>query len=144
MNRIVAGIAVLLFVIGLGACSGQGSLSQEQVDEAFVVSFSAIIMGSMAAAFGSDLEGVSLDQETGELTLDGFDISELETDYTAISGSARGDGTTMTAELTLAGGAVQSLSYELGDISESETIETTVTANGREYEINLGPDSLGM
>lgn len=144
MNRIVTGIAVFVLIAGLGACNGGGTLSEEQVNEAFVVSFSAVMMGSMGAAFGADVAGVSLDQSTGELTMDGFDVSELETDYTTISGTAGGDGTTMTVDATLTGGAVQSISYQLGDLSESDTIETTVTANGKEYELNLGPDTLGM
>lgn len=144
MKRIVSIIVIALLGSALVACGGGAALNQEQVDEAFIVSISAFLMGSMGAAFGADVEGVSFDVETGELSMDGFDITNLETDYTAISGSAGGDGTSMTVEATLTGGAVNSISYEVGDFTQSETIDATVTANGKSYDISIGPEALGM
>jgi hypothetical protein len=144
MKRIAAIGMIVVLLLATVSCSGGAKVSQEEVDKAFVISFTSVLMASMGAAFGADMEGVTLNEETNEITLDGFDISEFETEYTSISGSARGDGTTMWVDVTLDGGAVNEIEYELTDFQGAESIETTVTVNGSEYEINLSPETLQM
>jgi hypothetical protein len=50
----------------------------------------------------------------------------------------------MSVDVTLEGGAVSSFSYELSDFHNTGSIETTVTANGKDYEISLNSDDFGM
>lgn len=132
-------VTILLFTFG---CSGGGKLATEEVEKAFAISFSSVLMASMGAAFGADMEGVTMDEETQAVTLDGFDITELGTEYTSMSGEASGDGESMTVDVTLEGGKVKSISYKVTDFQNSDSIKTTVKANGKDYDLDMTPEDM--
>ena len=132
-------VTLLLFTFG---CSGGEKLPTEEVERAFVVSFSSVLMASMGAAFGADMEGVTMDEETQAVSLDGFDITELGTEYTSISGEASGTGESMSIDVTLEGGKVKSISYTVSDFQDSDSIKTTVKANGKEYDLDMTAEDM--
>lgn len=131
--------SLLLFTFG---CSDGAKLPTEEVEKAFAVSFSSVLMAFMGAAFGADMEGVTMDEETQTINLDGFDITELGTEYTSLSGKASGDGESMTIDVTLEGGKVKSISYKVSDFQNSDSIKTTVKANGKEYDLDMTAEDM--
>ena len=107
-------------------------------DKAFVAAFSGAYIGSFLARLGEEPEGVEFDVETDAMLFDRFSIEDLNTRYTTISGSARTTATSVAGEFILTGGPIAALSFEMTvEQMRAETIEATVTANGREVTISV-------
>lgn len=146
---IVAGVALAL-VIALVGCGTP--VSDDEAKDAFVYSYASVLLVSFGFAFGETIEGVSLDQESGELSFEDFDLVAYlddsgalgETPYTSISGTARADGEGMDVDLTLEGGPVTSLSFSVNQamMQQEDGFETTVTVNGNELELGITPEDL--
>ena len=153
MKRL-AGVAAIALLVGALASCGGGSVTEEEATMAFVYGFGSVFMTSFALAFGQEVEGASIDNETSELTLDGFDLmgfgetvdQEIADDvpYTSVSGTVNQSGEMMIADLTLEGGPVQTLEFEAGSevFQVEDQLTITVTVNGEEMEITITPDDL--
>jgi hypothetical protein len=142
MNRIFALALTVALAVGLASCGGGSSLSQEQAEEAFILSYSAVIVTALMSAFGEAPEGATMDAETGALTFDKMDMSDYGSEYTTISGTAKEKDGKTVCELTLEGGAVSSVSFELGDIQGADSIKTTMKANGKSFDVELDAEQL--
>mgnify|MGYP006306115073 CR=1 FL=1 len=142
MNKILALTVTVILGIALASCGGGASVSQEQAEEAFILSYSAVIVTAMMSAFGETPKGATLDGESSELTFDKMDVSDYGSEYTTISGTAKEQDGKTVCDLTLEGGAVSSVSFELGDIQGADSIETTMKANGKSFDIELGAEQL--
>lgn len=144
MKRLITVVAAAsLFAAGLAGCNDGLSVSQEDAEKAFVVGYVSVIMISMRAAFGSVPDGVTADEENGSLTLRDYDVSEMGMGYESVSGKATSDDASMNVDLTLKGGPVSSLAFKLEDpASQSESIKTTITVNGKKYEVDLDQSDL--
>jgi hypothetical protein len=129
-------LAILLSFFLL-AC-GPARVSVDEAEQAFVAAFSGAYIGSFFVQLGETTPGVELREDTDEMVFDQFDISELGTGYTTISGTARTTAETLQGSFTLTEGPVETLEFELSvDQMRSETIVATVTANGREVDIAI-------
>jgi hypothetical protein len=143
-------VAFLVALAGCGEGDGGSTVSIDEAKEAFVFSYAAVLIVSIATAFGEEIEGVSLDQETNELTMDGFDLAgyleqpESELPYSAMSGTVTSGESRMAADLSLEGGPVGALAFDLGaqEIQAAEGFTTTITVNGEELEIEITAEDL--
>lgn len=138
-------VAVLLFALaGCGGSGGGSSVSEDDAKQAFMVSFVSVLTASFGLAFGQEIPGATLDEETQELTLKDFSLEELagagsDIPYTSVSGSVMSEEEAMVTDLTLEGGPVESIGYTLtGDqMQNQEGFSITVTVNGKEMELDI-------
>ena len=146
-------VAVLLFALaGCGGSGGGSSVSEDDAKQAFMVSFVSVLTASFGLAFGQEIPGATLDEETQELTLKDFSLEEIagedsDIPYTSISGSVISEEEAMVADLTLEGGPVESIGFTLtGDQLQSDDgFSITVTVNGNEMELEMtAADMQGM
>jgi len=146
LKRIIAigTVTVLLFV--LAGCGGSGGavVSEDNAKEAFMVGFVSALTASFGLAFGQEIPGATLDEETKELTLKDFSLEELagagsDIPYTSVSGSVTSEEDAMVADLTLEGGPVKSIAFTMtGDqMQNSDGFSVTVTVNGKEMELEI-------
>lgn len=155
MRRVVAWAAGILLLASMAGCEGGrgaagAAVSDEEAKQAFVISFGSVLIASMTTAFGEEIDGVELNEEGDELTLDGFDLGAYlgdgapETPYTAISGTIDNEEERMNADLTLEGGPVESIEFSIGseEMQASEGFSTTLTVNGREMELDITAEDL--
>ena len=148
---------VVLIAVALAACGGgRGSagsangpaVTVDEAKEAFTVGFISVFMVSIGAAFGQEMEGVTLDMEQEVIRMDGFDITEFadqtEVPYTAVSGTVRNVEDRLTADLQLVGGPVTTIAFSLGqaELESPDGFTTTVTANGAQIEITMSPQDM--
>ena len=141
-------IGILLTVVALLSLAGcdrqqaSATVSSEQAEEAFMVAFGGAYIGSMAAQFNQPLPGVEIDAENQAVVFDAFDVSELETDYTTISGTVRTTADAATVDFTLTGGAVTTISFQINaeQMSNEDGIRATAVVNGAEMEILIDPE----
>ena len=139
-------VTLLLIVVVLGVFSGcrsEDQITSEQAEEAFMVAFGGAYVGSIAAQVGQPLPGISFDQENNAIVFEDFDVSELQTDYQAISGTVTSTEESATASFTLTGGPVETISFSMGpdQMSNEDGISATVTVNGREMDIEVDPNA---
>ena len=150
MNRLFRAAVAVMIVGALAGCGGSGRggaapVSVDEAKEAFTVGFVSVFMVSIGAAFGQEMEGVTLDEEAEEIRMDGFDITEFaqesQISYTAVSGSVRSEDDRMVADLQLVGGPVTTITFSLGqeELQAADGFTTTVTANGVDIEITMTP-----
>lgn len=151
MKQTIATAATVALLLALAGCGGGGAaVSEEDAKQAFVFSFGSVMIASIANAFGEELEGVSLNEEGDELTLDGFDFAGYmdadpdEMVYTSVSGTIANVDERMEANLTLEGGPVSAIEFSLGaeEIQASEGFSTTITVNGREIELDITTEDM--
>lgn len=156
MNKITAVGLTLVMLAALASCGGSGgggaTVSAIEAKQAFGVSYASVLIASFALAFGQDVEGATLDEETEELTFDKFNLTEFfgegdsdaseDIPYETVSGTVVPDGDAMTADLTLEGGPVKSIEFTLGqaEMQAESGFTTTVKINGKEMELEIGPD----
>ncbi|MFP4363724.1 MAG: hypothetical protein ACLFR1_07620 [Spirochaetia bacterium] len=133
---LIAGLTLICMLFMSISCSG-GAVEQEDADMAFSMSVGLYFVGSMAAAFGEEIEGISYDQQNQVLSIDNVNLTELigeediQTPYETVSGTFTVTEETLEADLELTGGPVTSLKYEIAAeaIMESPTAEASVNGN---------------
>ena len=138
-------VAVLLFALaGCGGSGGGSSVSEDDAKQAFMVSFVSVLTASFGLAFGQEIPGATLDEETQELTLKDFSLEELagagmDIPYTSVSGSVISEEEAMVTDLTLEGGPVESIGYTVtGDqMQNQEGFSITVTVYGKDLELDI-------
>lgn len=149
MKRVGVALIVLAMIASMVGCGGGADVSEVQAQEAFAVAFGSFFNAMFTVGFGQEMEGVTMDEESGAFTFDKMDVSEMETDYTTMSGSiVEGDGGNLAADLTLEGGVVESIKFEMTeeDFGGEGATEMKVTVNGKEITIStadIGGD-MGM
>lgn len=135
-------LLALIAVSFLFACSGT-SVSQEEAEKAFVVSFAAVMTASFSSAFGSTPEGVVINDDGLSMELDNFDISEFEgVDYTTISGTVVNENDSLKCDLQLTGGPVKTISFEYSDLTGAEGFNLKAMVNGKENQIEISEEDL--
>jgi hypothetical protein len=129
----------LVIVLALTACNRGSQVTAAQAEEAFMVAFGGAYVGSMAAQFGQPLPGMEIDSEDNAVRFQDFDVTDLETEYTAISGSITATENAVDADFTLTDGPVETIAFTLSadEMSSQDGLRTTVTINGREMDIGL-------
>jgi cell division GTPase FtsZ len=151
MKRVGVALIAVLFVLSMVGCGGGGGkqVTQEEAQKGFAVAFGSFFMGMMSASMGSGAEGVEMSEEGDEFIFDKFDVSEIaagmETEYTTMSGTIGEKDGGMIADLTLEGGPVTSLQFEIGeelDLENASEIEATI--NGTKMTISTADLSGGM
>jgi hypothetical protein len=128
-------MGAVLFILLLASCGrGVNRVSEEEAKEAVMVAQTAIMMSWIALGFGDSVEGAHMDQATGALMLEQYDLSEFATEYSCVSGAIQRNG---EAELSFEGGPVSTLtmSVDLANIQSIVSFAGQVTANGREFDI---------
>jgi hypothetical protein len=138
--------ALALFVIVLSACGQEEAVSKEEAEEAFLVAFGSAYVGSMALQFGQPLPGVTLDTEDNAVVFEEFDVSDLQTEYTSLSGRVITTDESAGAEFTLTGGPIKTISFDLSvdQMSAEDGLRTTVVVDGQEIDIELEPNETGQ
>jgi len=134
---------LLLVVLAFSGCSRDTGVTEDQAEEAFIVAFGGAYVGSMAAQFGQPVPGISLDEDAEAVVFDAFDVSELQSDYDTISGTVRTTDASAVVDLTLTGGPVTSIAFEVtaDQMGSDDGIVATATVNGTEMEIRIDPES---
>ena len=139
-------IAVVI-AVAIAGCSGP-AVTEDEAREAYLVSFISVFSASMGITFGGELPGVTMDKDTRALTFDDFDPSQfaenITNTYTGISGSVSEEDETLVADLKLSGGAVKSIKFSATETQamSSDTFTNTVTINGKDMELQIGPDDM--
>ncbi|TVQ20872.1 MAG: hypothetical protein EA382_14350 [Spirochaetaceae bacterium] len=131
---------IALLVVTLAACAGTGpAVSVADAEQALYAGFGATIAASMSAAVGRPLPGVDLNQQSGALTLREFDVTDFETIYRTVSGTVTASSGASRVDLTLTGGPVQSLRFELtaAQMQDPGGFSTSVRVNRRAMELTI-------
>jgi hypothetical protein len=139
MKRSIVVLAILVALLA-SSCGDDGpALSQEEAEQAFLVSYSALVVGSMTAAFDRPLAGIEIDREKRTLTYDDFDVTDMTTPYDAISGTVRAEGGVSSIEFELEGGPATTISFEVAAdaMFQGDRIQSSIEVNGRSYEIDI-------
>ncbi|MFP4115014.1 MAG: hypothetical protein ACOC2Y_07595 [Spirochaetota bacterium] len=142
ISRGAAVVLALLVLVALSGCEEGPGVSSEEAEEAFMVAFGGVYIGSMVAQFGQPLPGVELNPESNAVEFTDFDVTDLQTDYETLSGTLTTTGESASADLTLTSGPVESISFTLtaAQLSAEDGLRTTVTVNGSEMEVQLEPE----
>jgi len=147
--RKAGAIALVIVVLAAVASCGGSSVSEEDAKEAYLVSFVSVFSASIGLAFGMEVDGVTLDKETDELTFDGFNPSEFLDDgfqppYTDISGTVVSENDAMVVDLALKGGPVKSIAFTTSEAValSNSGFTTAVTINGKELEMDITEEDL--
>jgi hypothetical protein len=142
----VAAIA-LVAALGLAACgTDQRTITQEQAEQAFMVSYAAMFVGSMSAALQHDRAGISVNRAERTITLTEFDVTDLQTPYESVSGTITGEDGSSLVEFTLVGGPATEVSFQIAadQMIVGDRIEQSVEVNGRSFEIDLDRSALEL
>jgi hypothetical protein len=144
MRKVTAVGSIAILLLAVSGCGTSEAVTEDEAKEAFIVGFVSVFSASIGMAFGQPPAGVTLDEATNELTLDGFSIAELIGEdsaipYTALSGTATTGENEMTASLTLEGGPVESLEFTMSSdqMQSSEGFTIAVTVDGEEMELEI-------
>lgn len=131
-------------VVTLTNCEQQAEISDDQAQEAFMVAFGSAYVGSMAAQLDQTLDGVEV-RDDGTVVFDGFDVTDLETDYTTVSGTLTAADEAARADLTLAGGPVATIAFDLTleQLAANDAFNATVTINGVETDVEIDASTVG-
>ena len=154
MKKIVAILAAIALLVALASCGGGGgaAVSTEDAEAVFVLSLSLVVMTSFVAAFGQEVEGVSLGEDN-VLTFDKFSLSafgegdpDADLPFETMSGTVgMSEAGGMVADLTFDGGPVESLEYELEegvDLEDMDDLEVTVKVNGRSMDLLITEEKI--
>lgn len=139
MKKIGAIAVAVAFVVAIMGCSKGAEVSQEEATEALNVAFGAFFIALLSSEFGETPEGVEIDEEVDAVTFTDFDLAEMETRYTSISGVIGGGGENVSvADLELAGGPVKTIEFEiLEDQDAGNATEMDITVNGHDMTISI-------
>ena len=145
-KKSIALVLVVLFLVSLSPLFAQQYQEMdEDVSEAFGLSFQVYFYTALMTAFGQTIPGCTA--EDNVMVMNNVDLLSLDLDngggYTKMSGTItateRADGETdMKADLSLTGGAVKNLKWEVKNFSmESPDGFFDITADGKNYHINF-------
>jgi len=146
MRRVAAAGVILSIVCALSACGGgSGSgVSEGDAKEAFVLSMVSVLSASIGLAFGQDVPGATLEEETQNLVLDDFRLDEFfgadsELAYKSVSGTVANEEDAMVADLILEGGPVETIGFRLTgeQLQSAGGFSTTITINGKEVSLEI-------
>ena len=153
---ITTAVAVVLAVSALAGCSIIGLLfmrvTQEEVDEAFGLTFGAYFGAALQIGFGGEVPGVTLDEATGTMTFTDLDVQDFFEDssipYTTMSGTFEpsDDETEIYADIELEGGPVSVIEYSLTEdflnaaFGGTETATIAVRANYQDFTVTIEPE----
>jgi hypothetical protein len=161
MRKGISVVAIMVLALALVGCGGEGNggesesapaapqISEDDAKEAFAVAMISVLTPSMAAAFGQPMPGATLDAETQELTLEDFSLDELageeaELPYTSVSGTATPGDESTRVDLTLEGGPVSTIAFDLTPemFSNEEGFVVKLTLDGHEMEVEITPEDM--
>lgn len=120
----------------------------QDVAEAVALAQLTYVFGALIEYFGDPVEGFSFNETTGVMTFTSFDITELETSYTTVSGTVSFmPDDSLEFDLTFTGGPISSLyftldSEQIDTLENEESVSVDVTADGDEYTVTLEPAAL--
>jgi hypothetical protein len=139
MNRIVLLAAALLSTLVVSCDRDTAAVSQEEAEQAFLIGYSALVVGSMRAAFRQTPAGVEINEERQMLTYTDFDVSDLGTPYDTLSGKVTGTESGSEAEFELEGGPARTISFSVGsgEMFNGDRLQLSIEVNGRSYEIDM-------
>jgi hypothetical protein len=151
MRKLLGAALIGALLIALASCQETATVTEEEAKEAFAYSFVSVMMISMGAATGRVPEGITLSQEEAKITLEEFDFYEFVGEdredlvYESITGTIVGEDERLVADLSLAGGPVETISFSLGaeEVSAQEGFTTSVTINGTEMELDMQTEDIG-
>jgi len=153
MNRSTIGLTsrglvlLLLATLAFAACSNdQIVVNQQEAEQAFIVSYAAMFVGSMTAALGHTRSGISVDTAERTITLSEFDVTDLNTPYETVSGTVSGENGSSLIELALTGGPAREVSFRIAadQMLVGDRIRQSIEVNGRSFEIDLDRATLEM
>ena len=131
------------------AASREPAVSEDDAKMAFTVGMVTVLSASMAAAFGEGMEGATFDAEKQVLTLEDFDLEVfkgegVEIPYSSASGTAVSGEESTAVDLTLEGGPVKSISFDLTPemFQSEEGFAVVLTIDGHEIEVEITPEDL--
>jgi hypothetical protein len=149
MRKVTALGSIAILLLAVAGCGTSSDVTQEDAKQAFIVGFVSVFAASMGLAMGQPVDGVSMDEGTNELTLDGFSIADLVGEdsgipYTSISGSSVTNETSMVVNLTMEGGPVETIEFTMtaDQMQNTGGFTVTVTANGEEMELEITESDL--
>ncbi len=148
MKKVLLLLVCVFAVLIAGPLAAQNSMEPlpDSVREAFEISFSAYFTSAMMASFGQPPAGVVQQEETLIFTNANFlELGLTETyGYVSMSGSIVGTeenggmAASLEADLTLSGGAITSLSWEVSGFSQANMGAVfTITADGQRYHYSM-------
>lgn len=139
--------ATVLVVFGLASCVGdQTAVTQEEAEQAFMVSYAAMFVGSMTAALQQERVGISVDTGERTITLSEFDVTDLQTPYESVSGTITGQEGSSLVEFDLIGGPATSVVFEIAadQMIVGDRIQQSIEVNGRSFDIDLDRTALEL
>jgi hypothetical protein len=145
-KRQIAIVLTLIFLFSLSPLFAQQYQEiDEDVSQAFGLSFQVYFFSALMSAFGQTIPGCTI--EDNAMVLKNIDLATLDLSepgtYRTMSGTIttteRADGETdMKADLTLTGGPVKNLKWEVKNFSmESPEGFFDITADGRNFRFNF-------
>lgn len=153
MNRIASRLLirttvfVALLSLLFASCSGeQRAVTQQEAEQAFLVSYAAMFVGSMTAALQHERAGISVNTSERTITLDGFDITDLQTPYETVSGTITGQDGSSLVEFELEGGPANAVTFEIAadQMIVGDRIQQSIEVNGRSFDIDLDRAALEL
>jgi hypothetical protein len=147
-TRLISPAALMLLlaaaVVSLTGCEQDAAVSAERAQEAFLVAFGSAYVGSMAAQLGQTLDGVEI-RDDRTVVFDEFDVTDLETDYTSVSGTLTAADESARADLILAGGPVETIAFDLTaeQLAADDAFTATVVINGTETKVEIDASTAG-
>ncbi|MFP4375555.1 MAG: hypothetical protein ACLFP4_00805 [Spirochaetales bacterium] len=139
MKRSILILTVVTALVAAACKSDTPAVSQEEAEQAFLVSYSALVVGSMTAAFDRPLPGIEIDREERTLTYREFDVSDMGTAYESLSGTVQADDNVSSIEFELDGGLARNISFEVAAdaMFQGDRIQNDIEVNGRSFEIDI-------
>ena len=145
LSRLLALCVVALLVVSCATASYGPRVTDQEAKEAILVSLHMSIVASIVLAFDGEIEGATWGEDDS-IVYDDFDLAQLNDEgeetafpYTSLSGTAaKSESGGIVVSITLAGGPVVSLEYELDadtNLDDFETLEVTAIVNGREMDV---------
>ena len=141
MKKILISVLILFLVLVASPLYAQPT--EEEMGEAFGLSFQAFFMVSFQAAFGMEIPGAEVSDTTmifDDLAFSslGIEAEELYS-YETISGTIESIGDSkIVADVVLTGGPVRKLKWEIIDFDMEDSFDVNITADGRTLKINSG------
>ena len=144
---ICVAVAAVVLVAGCGE-----PVSEEDVREAVMVSYSAIMLATISASFGETDPGVTVDLPARSIEFVEYSLSAIDSQYASLSGqvgpadaAAEVQTDDELARLTLTGGPINTLQFalDLNVVETAHTLLTEVIADGSRFELEIGPGITG-
>jgi hypothetical protein len=149
MRRLWCVLAALSVVL-LG-CGPE--ITEEEVQQAVMVTYQAVLSGSIAVAAGVRTPGVRSGDTRGTIRFSDYNVSGYGTPYTSINGTVGGDSDTLLVgpgealvDVSLSGGPIETLAFvvDLVEIQTATSLSTTAIVNGGEREVSITDEVFGQ